>query len=92
MNDDDSGIYVRALVAGPYGFDDGYIATVPIESLTFESLFKWLRSTGGENILAENTVFALLGYKERVEPGMLPQQYEEEAAADKQAIMRAIEK
>jgi hypothetical protein len=50
-----TGIYVRALTP------DGY-ASVDIACLTPVSLLKWLRSNGGNNPLAENTVGVLLGH------------------------------
>lgn len=51
-----TGIYVRALQP------DGSWEQVDITELSAASLRAWLRSGGGANELAENTVAALLGY------------------------------
>ena len=56
-----SGIYVRAIGS------DGVRGTYDIAELDDESLTKWLRSDGGENLLAENTVRILLGYEQQEE-------------------------
>jgi hypothetical protein len=58
-----SKIYVRA--KGPQGFD-----AFDLAELTRESLLQWLRSRGGANEWAENTVCVLLGYPPIV-PGKL---------------------
>lgn len=50
-----TGIYVR--VRTPDGWGNADIA-----QLTSGSLLRWLRSRGGENLWAENTVLAILGY------------------------------
>ena len=50
-----TGIYVRAKFDGKMGSHD-------IAVLTRDSLFKWLRSRGGENEWAESVVFILLRY------------------------------
>lgn len=53
----DTGIYVRAQKpAGGYGNFD-------IAELERESLLAWLRSRGGANLWAENTVLILLGHE-----------------------------
>jgi hypothetical protein len=49
-------IYVRA--KGNHGWD-----SVDISLLTKESLLDWLRSRGGNNPYAENTVGILLGWE-----------------------------
>lgn len=51
-----SGIWVRAR------YPDGGYGTTDLAHLTKESFFAWLRSRGGKNEWAENTVAALLGY------------------------------
>ena len=51
----ETGIFVRALTP------DGY-KSVDIALLTPESLLKWLKSSGGNNPLAENAVGMLLAH------------------------------
>jgi hypothetical protein len=51
-----TGILVRARAAGCW-------ASVDIATLDRDSLLRWLRSRGGENLLAENCVLLLLGHK-----------------------------
>ncbi len=52
----ETGIYVRAKdINGKWVSSD-------ISGLTKASLLEWLRSCGGDNPLAENTVGILLGY------------------------------
>lgn len=51
-----SGILVRAKLNGEWGNYD-------IAELTRQSLFAWLRSRGGSNPWAENTVAIILGHK-----------------------------
>ncbi len=51
----ETGIYVRAKLDGKFGSYD-------ISQLDAESLLIWLRSRGGENVWAENTVCILLGH------------------------------
>lgn len=51
-----TGIYVRAV------FLDGKYGSADIMELDRVSLLRWLRSRGGENLWAENTVLALLGW------------------------------
>jgi hypothetical protein len=53
-----TGIYVRA--KDPW---DSW-ANADIAELDRVSLLRWLRSRGGENLWAENTVMALLGHKQ----------------------------
>jgi hypothetical protein len=55
-----TGIFVRA--KGP----DGY-GNFDIVQLDTDSLFRWLRSRGGENAWAESVVALLLGHRKRVE-------------------------
>ena len=57
----DTGIYVRAEL-------DGKFDNFDIADLTAESLLKWLRSRGGDNSWAENTVGMLLGHKHPLRP------------------------
>lgn len=52
-----TGIYVRA-----YDEQHRKWMSVDISTLTFESLRRWLRSRGGQNPWAENTVGIILGY------------------------------
>jgi hypothetical protein len=52
-----SGIVVRA--HGP----NGHPGTFDLTHLSRESLFAWLRSRGGKNLWAENTVAQLLGHE-----------------------------
>jgi hypothetical protein len=52
----ETGIYVRAM--NP----QGRFASVDIVTLDRPSLMNWLRSRGGSNEWAENTVAALLGW------------------------------
>ena len=54
-----TGIYVRASFNGRFGSYD-------ISELTAYSLLKWLRSRGGENPWAENTVGVILGHSEPI--------------------------
>lgn len=51
-----TGIYVRAT------FDDGTWGVVEISHLDKASLLNWLKSTGGDNRIAENCVGILLGH------------------------------
>lgn len=51
-----TGIYVRAKLNGEWGSYD-------IATLTSESLMAFLRSRGGKNEWAENTVLSMLGHK-----------------------------
>jgi len=51
-----TGIYVRAKNA------DGHWGNADIAEIDRVSLFRWLRSRGGENLWAENTVMLLLGW------------------------------
>ena len=53
---DATGIYVRALHIG------GAWESADIATLEPESLLGWLKSSGGDNELAENVVGVLLGY------------------------------
>lgn len=53
-----TGIFIRAKVDGAVGTYD--IGDPRVPSL---SVVSWLRSKGGRNILAENTVLVLLGRK-----------------------------
>jgi hypothetical protein len=52
-----TGIFVRAVSR------DGKFHSVDISTLTKDALFTWLRSRGGNNPWAENTVALLLGYE-----------------------------
>ena len=45
---------------------DGSYASVDVAELDGPSLLAWLRSRGGENPWAENTVALLLGHKENI--------------------------
>lgn len=56
-NADRTGIYVRAVN------DADVFSAHDIATLDRESLHKWLRSRGGRNLWAENTVLQLLGYQ-----------------------------
>lgn len=56
LGDEVTGIYVRAKDS------NGKFQNADIAVLTRESMHHWLRSRGGENLWAENTVAALLGY------------------------------
>jgi len=56
-----TGIYVRAKGC------NGVYGTFDIAELDDQSLTKWLRSDGGYNLLAENTVRILLGYEQKEE-------------------------
>jgi hypothetical protein len=51
----ETGVFVRATLDGKWGSHD-------IAHLTRNSLLRWLRSRGGENLWAENTVMILLGW------------------------------
>ena len=51
----ETGIYVRAKEKNHWGSHD-------IAHLDRESLYTWLRSRGGNNLWAENTVLILLGH------------------------------
>lgn len=53
--DQGTGIYVRALSLGQW-------SSVDIAALDARSLLQWLRSRGGDNPYAENTVGILLGH------------------------------
>jgi hypothetical protein len=53
----ETGIFVRAVSV------NGTFHSADISELTKESLFTWLRSRGGDNLWAENTVALLLGYE-----------------------------
>jgi hypothetical protein len=53
-----TGIYVRASVP------DGGFDSVDIWCLDRDSLMRWLRSRGGANEWAENTVAVLLGHSQ----------------------------
>lgn len=50
-----TGIYVRAKVGARW-------ESVDISVLTKEALLKWLKSNGGDNIVAEDVVGILLGH------------------------------
>lgn len=53
----ETGMYIRAQnEAGSYGAFD-------LSHLDRDSVVRWLRSRGGENLWAENTVLILLGHK-----------------------------
>jgi hypothetical protein len=52
-----TGIYIRATAP------DGGFGTYDIAELDRASLRDWLRSRGGDNLWAENTVFILLGHE-----------------------------
>lgn len=56
----ETGIYVRAIKPGVEG-DSGW-GSHDIAHLDAPSLLAWLRSRGGRNQLAEDTVGALLGH------------------------------
>lgn len=56
----ETGIYVRALAP------DGKAQSTDISRLDKESLLAWLRSRGGDNLWAENTVLLLLGHNPEV--------------------------
>jgi len=60
QNIGETGIFVRAK-----NTDDKW-AAVDIVSLDKESLLMWLRSRGGKNEWAENTVGVLLGHDESI--------------------------
>lgn len=51
----ETGIYVRAKKDDRWGSHD-------IAHLDRKSLYEWLRSRGGDNLWAENTVLILLGH------------------------------
>lgn len=51
-----TGIHVRARLRGEFAVFD-------ISHLTRSSLYQWLRSRGGSNLWAENTVLVLLGHE-----------------------------
>lgn len=57
-----TGIYVRAK------FPEGGYGSVDIRDLDAPSLLAWLRSGGGNNPLAENTIGILLGHGHLVGP------------------------
>ena len=52
----ETGIYIRAEIDGKWESVD-----IGDERLPNEQVLAWLRSRGGDNILAENTVLLLLG-------------------------------
>jgi len=54
-----TGVYIRAKVKREW-------QSVDIYSLDAPSLLEWLRSRGGENVWAENTVGSLLAHKEPI--------------------------
>jgi len=56
---DSTGIYVRAQVPNRQW------ESVDIAELDYDSLMQWLRSRGGSNEWAENTVALLLGHEVR---------------------------
>jgi len=60
-----TGIYVRAKVGERWGNAD-------IAELDADSLYRWLRSRGGDNPWAESTVLALLGHDHTVIPPEKP--------------------
>ena len=57
----ETGIYVRARVGGKW-------QAVDLSHLSRDSLYAWLRSRGGSNPWAENTVALLLGHEAEDEP------------------------
>lgn len=61
----ETGVYVRARSEGKMGSHD-------IAHLDANSLLAWLRSRGGENAWAENTVGILLGHEEPIAPDAVP--------------------
>lgn len=61
----ETGIYVRAKDGDKWGSHD-------IAHLDAKSLLAWLRSRGGNNQWAENTVGVLLGHEEPIAPDAVP--------------------
>jgi hypothetical protein len=59
----ETGIFVRAQN------EDGKLATTDIIDLDAKSLLEWLRSRGGENVFAEETVGILLGHGSALHAG-----------------------
>jgi hypothetical protein len=57
MHVGETGIYVRARN------EAGVCSAFDIAHLDRDSLHKWLRSRGGENLYAENVVLQLLGHQ-----------------------------
>ncbi len=57
MKEPETGIYVRALLP-----NTAMWKAIDIAHLTADSLLRWLRQSGGDNPIAENTVGILLGH------------------------------
>jgi len=71
LSDTGTGIFVRAKV--PSGVTGYKYDSVDIVLLDKDSLLAWLRSHGGENSWAENTVGILLGHGNIAEPSFIQQ-------------------